>query len=311
MNPRWRRAIRAVSSIAIVWVVIALLPSGSLQSALAQASPTTFAVAFVVHFLAHLVAALKWRMLMGPDIELSAPKAFKAQFSGLMGNISPFGVIGGDIIRASVAINECGRASTIMLTSVVDRLVDSIALLILTLIGVLLIPGGAGAIATLLQGKLALLAFGLILVAAAVSMVWLWRTTNPRLAGIRNASRMFVEQPRLIARALVLSVLVQLTFVWASSYIGQSVGVECSFGAWLVAWPASKLIAYVPISIAGIGVRESALIALLRPFGGAPGPVMAAGLLWQLIFVSGAVVGWLGCAVLPGLAPALGRSQAR
>jgi len=308
MSPRWRRALRAVLSIAIVWGVISILPSGSLQSALAHASPATLAVAFVVHFLAHMVAALKWRMLMGPGVELSAAKAFKAQFSGLMGNISPLGVIGGDIIRASVAISESGRAGTIMLTSIVDRVVDTAALLILTLIGLLLMQGGSDAIATLLRGRLALVATGLVLVAAALA--WMWLSTNARLAGIREATRMFVEQPWLIARALLLSVLVQGTFVWASAYIGRAVGVECSFSAWLVAWPASKLIAYVPISIAGIGVRESALIALLRPFGGAPGPVMAAGLLWQLVFVSGAVVGWLGWSVLPGLGrpPALGRS---
>ncbi|HEY5563992.1 MAG TPA: flippase-like domain-containing protein, partial [Rhodothermia bacterium] len=169
MSPRWRRALRAVLSIAIVWVVIAILPSGSLQSALAQASPATLAVAFVVHFLAHMVAALKWRMLMGPDVELSAAKAFKAQFSGLMGNISPLGVIGGDIIRASVAISESGRASTIMLTSIVDRVVDTTALLVLTLIGLLLIPGGSDVIATMFRGRLALFATGLVLVAVALA----------------------------------------------------------------------------------------------------------------------------------------------
>ena len=308
MNPRWRHGVRAVLTVAIVWVVIASLPSGSLRSALAEASPAILAVAFVVHFFAHMVAALKWRMLIGPDVELSAATAFKAQFSGLMGNISPVGVIGGDIIRASVAISESGRAATIMISSVVDRIVDTTALLILTVIGLLLIHGGSEVITPALRGGLPLFATGLVL--AGIALVWMWRTTSSRFTRVREASRMFVERPWLIARALLLSVLVQGTFVWASAYIGRAVGVECLFSAWLVAWPASKLIAYVPISIAGIGVRESALIALLGPFGGAPGSVMAAGLLWQLVFVSGALVGWLGWSVLPGLGPsALRRSQ--
>jgi uncharacterized membrane protein YbhN (UPF0104 family) len=244
-------------------------------------------------------------MLMGPAVELSATRAFKAHFSGLMGNISPLGVIGGDIIRASVAIGESGRAAAIMVTSIVDRIVDTTALLILTMIGVLVMNSGSDVIATVVRGGIALFATGLVLL--GVALAWIRTTTSTRLAGVREASRMVVEQPWLVVRALCLSVLIQGTFVWASAYIGRAVGVECSFSAWLVAWPASKLIAYVPISIAGIGVRESALIALLQPFGGAPGPVMAAGLLWQAVFVSGAVVGWLGWSVLPGLGPAVFR----
>jgi uncharacterized membrane protein YbhN (UPF0104 family) len=257
-----------------------------------------------------MVAALKWRMLMGPSVELSAKKVFEAQFSGLMGNISPLGMIGGDIVRAGVVIRECGRAATVTLASIIDRVVDTTALLVLMLIGLLLIPGSADVIGTLLEGRLILFATGLVIV--AVALVLVWRTTIARFTRVREATRIFIEQPWLIVRALLLSVLVQGSLVWASAFIGRAVGVECSFSAWLIAWPASKLIAYLPISIAGLGVRESALIALLRPFGGEPGSVMAAGLLWQLMFVGGAVGGWLGWSVLPGLASsAPGRSQAR
>ena len=88
---------------------------------------------------------------------------------------------------------------------------------------------------------------------------------------------------------------------------GREVGA--SFAAWLVAWPAAKLAAYIPIGIAGIGIRESAMVALLGPLGGAAGPVLAASLLWDGVLIVGAVAGWFALCVLPGLRPAARRFQ--
>jgi uncharacterized membrane protein YbhN (UPF0104 family) len=309
MNPRWRLGLRVVGSIGILLVLLVVLPSGSLQAAFAQASLPVFIVAFTIHFLAHLVAALKWRMLMGSDGDVSVTKAFKAHFSGLVGNLSPFGMIGGDIVRAGVAISGSTRPAAIMVTSIVDRVVDTASLLILTLIGFLWIGRASTETSVVLWGAGVL--FATALAVAFLLLTWLRRTKNDRFAAIRDASHVILRQPGLIARSLVLSMGIQVAFIAANAYLGRDVGVECSFGAWLVAWPASKLAGYLPIAIAGIGIRESALIVLLGPLGGTPGPVMAASLLWQGVFIGGALLGWLVWSVIPGFALALRRPQAR
>jgi uncharacterized membrane protein YbhN (UPF0104 family) len=175
------------------------------------------------------------------------------------------------------------------------------ALLVLTLVGFIWIGGRSSTAEAVLWGGLALAVAG---VGSAAVVVWaLKRSSSTRLKGIRDASQVLVEQPGLVARALLLSLAVQGALIAANAYIGFSVGVESSFGAWLMAWPAAKIVAYLPIGIAGIGVRESALIALLRPLGGAPGPVLAAGLLWDAILIVGALSGWLALCILPNLRP--------
>lgn len=308
MSQRWRRVLRVAGSIAILAVLVTVLPSGSLRSALAEASSGVLAVALITFFLCHLAAALKWRMLMGRTGDVSVRKAFRAHFTGLVGNLSPLGMIGGDIVRAGVALNGSSQPATIMVTSIVDRIVDTGALLVLTLVGFVWIGGRSATAEAVLWGGLALLVVG---VGAAVAAAWvLRRSGGARLAGIREALGVLVERPGLIVRALLMSVTVQGALIAANAYIGSAVGVESSFGAWLMAWPAAKIAAYLPIGIAGIGVRESAMIALMRPLGGAPGPVLAAGLLWDGVLIAGAVLGWLVLCVLPGLRPAvLRRSQ--
>jgi uncharacterized membrane protein YbhN (UPF0104 family) len=262
------------------------------------------AAAFVV---CHLAAAFKWRMLMGPSTDLSLGRAVQAHFTGLMGNLSPLGMVGGDLVRAGVAINGSTQASRIMLTSVVDRVIDTGALMLLALAGFIMIGGRSTAADVLLWGGAAasLLGAGVIVIGHKI----LARVKNERIANLWSAVDILREHPSLIARALALSVLVQGTLVALNAYIGASVGVDTAFAAWLLAWPAAKFAAYLPISVAGIGVRETALVALLAPFGGAPGPVLAAGLLWNLVLIAGSLGGWLLQALVSTTWPIVRRLQ--
>ncbi|MEO2049271.1 MAG: hypothetical protein ABGX16_22155, partial [Pirellulales bacterium] len=56
-------------------------------------------------------------------------------------------------------------------------------------------------------------------------------------------------------------------------------------------WPLAKLAALMPVTMAGLGVRESALILLMQPFGAEASSVAAASLLWQTILFAGGFIG--------------------
>ena len=62
---------------------------------------------------------------------------------------------------------------------------------------------------------------------------------------------------------------------------------------WLFAWPLAKLAALLPLTQGGIGVREAALVALLAPFGAAGTLVLAAGLVWEGVTVTGGILAGL------------------
>jgi uncharacterized membrane protein YbhN (UPF0104 family) len=51
-------------------------------------------------------------------------------------------------------------------------------------------------------------------------------------------------------------------------------------------------VALVPVSAAGIGIREAAIVMLMRPFTKAPDAVMACSLLWQGLLFAGGFIGW-------------------
>jgi len=96
-----------------------------------------------------------------------------------------------------------------------------------------------------------------------------------------------------LVMCLALSLLVQCAFVVATIGFANAAEVHVPVAAWFFAWPLSKLIATLPISIAGLGVREASLAGLLVPFGAPAAAIVGVGLLWQTIQFSGALLGGL------------------
>ena len=72
------------------------------------------------------------------------------------------------------------------------------------------------------------------------------------------------EKGRL-ALCLLLSIAVQTAFIAATIRLADIAGVVAPVAAWFFAWPLSKLIATLPISVAGLGVREASLAGFLAP----------------------------------------------
>jgi uncharacterized membrane protein YbhN (UPF0104 family) len=130
-----------------------------------------------------------------------------------------------------------------------------------------------------------------------------------RLAAVRPALASLLRRPGVLVLVVLISLAVQPGFVVASILLGREVGVDAPVGAWFIAWPVSKLVAALPISLGGIGVREGVLVALMAPFGAPGDAVLATGLLWQGAVIVGGVGGlvvtqWVHGADRPGQANA-------
>lgn len=109
-------------------------------------------------------------------------------------------------------------------------------------------------------------------------------------------SRASPAAPRALAYGA--SVVAQGSLVALNAWLGAAVGVAPGAAAWLLAWPLAKVIAMAPISLGGLGVRETALASLLAPFGVPATLAVAQGLVWQsILFAFGVIAGawvWLG-----------------
>jgi uncharacterized membrane protein YbhN (UPF0104 family) len=211
-------------------------------------------------------------------------------------------VVGGDLVRVGVVYRQSANPAAVAVASLVDRLIDSASLVGLSFVGLLMIAGPAQ---DARRAFIAVIVTGVIGAAAVAAAFVLFRT-RVRGAGVlkvRDALDLLLRRPGTVIAALLMSAAVQSAFILTNEQLGQAVGVSVPRAVWFMAWPLSKLIALVPISFAGIGVREAAIVMLMRPFTSSPDAVMASGLLWQALLITGGFLGWGLLTLLPSAPP--------
>lgn len=302
---RWRPwLIRLAGSALLLALVLAFVPLDQLRAGFSRIHPVTFLLVLVVFAAGHTLAAAKWWMLMG------APFAFllavRAHFAGLAANLCLPTVAGGDAVRAAMAYRALPDAGRIAAAATADRIIDIGALAAIAVVGAIQADAGSETAVTAL---VLILGIGATLLWATpwlVSTIWTRFPSLP-LRGIAEAVGSALsdlsKRPGLLIFTWALSVGIQCLFILLALVFARAVGLEIGFAQWAFAWALAKIIAILPVSINGLGLREASLATILAPFGAPSGLVVAAGLAWQVVlFVTGAL-GALVLVLSPKLAP--------
>jgi glycosyltransferase 2 family protein len=281
-------SVRAAVSCAVVLVLLAFVPIETVIDALRRTRPLVWIASLAVFLSGHYVNVLKLRLLLGSP---AAPLGLcmRAHYAGQAANLGLPGVAGGDFVRAAYLTPVLGPAR-VALASVLDRLIDTAAVLALVAIA-LPLAGVPPALDTVVrESAWWLAAIGSAVVLSGLAIVWLRpheglaRKTDRAIAAIRQ------RQTRILIAAM-MSLGVQSTFVLVNMWMAREAGVTTGPAAWFVAWPLSKLVAVLPISLGGLGVREAVLVTLLVPYGAPGEAVLASGILWQAVLAVSGVLG--------------------
>ncbi len=280
--------IRIGVSIAVLLFIFSFAPVGELVARMKTTSPVLWLSVLAGFIAGHALSAAKWRWMIGGAV--SYPRALKAHFAGLAANLALPGVAGGDIVRAGLVMKGSGRKTALAVGSLADRLIDTASLVIIASIGAFWLGARAGV------DPAGLAAFAVVIVAAGVAGVTLLKpiaglmrrfAPSGKLGGVVNdvadaAEEMASRRVALIGCA-IMSIVVQFAFAVMNALIARNIGAGTSIAAWIFAWPLAKLVATLPISFGGLGVREASIAGLLTPLGFEAAGVVAASLVWQTI----------------------------
>lgn len=279
----------------VLYLLFRLLPGRQVWRTLGLLPAQLWVMVLAGYLAAHCIGVGKWRLMVNvAGARLNVPQAARCYFAGLFGSLFLPSLIGGDLVRAGLALRLGRSKAGVLLGSFLDRTIDFAALALLAGVGALLVPGALderGRKIFLLLGAGALL--GAVAVAGVIALLPVGRFSfwsRRRVVRLRRAGRSMARQPGAMLRALSMSLVAQLAFIELSVLLAKACGLDLRFRVWLFAWPLAKLSAALPVTQGGIGVREAALAALLVPFGAPPVLTVAAGLAWEAIVVSGALV---------------------
>ncbi len=288
--------IRVVGSALVLTATFAILPIGEVWQTMSSIPPLLWTGVLLAFLGGHVIAATKWWLLTSRHADIPFATAIRAHFAGLAANLCLPGIAGGDVVRAGLVLQPASNKARVAIGSLADRFLDSFALLALSAAGALTALGPA------IVWRGPLLAIGSVLFVAAAAII-LALIIVPRLSQsgiVEKITSVMTEFRRMPGRLLFcfgLSISVQAVFVGLNVALGAASAVDAQAAHWFFAWPLAKLVAIVPISISGLGVREASLATMLTPFGADAAKVVAVGLVWQTILFASGLLGGIAFAL--------------
>jgi hypothetical protein len=213
----------------------------------------------------------RWRSILTVFIRGEQPSAASVQavfYSSIFFNCLPIGTVGGDVARVWLARRFALSLGQIVLSVLIDRVLTVAALIMLALATLPTISSPLATTAWL--GGAALLAAGLlgILLLGTIERI-LGRWRHQRF--IHFVLRMAEEVRHLSLRAGLIALGFALVSGACAGFAAYCIGLSLGLGIGPVAMVAvtsiMTLIVALPISVAGWGVREVSLVALLGVLG--------------------------------------------
>lgn len=289
-------------SLLLIAVVVRAFDVRGVGDHLLAVNPVTLALVVVLSLAMAPVHTLRWLIVVrASGNHLPFGRALQMIFIGYFFSQALPSAVGGDALRMWCAYRAGLPASDAVNTVLLDRVIALVGLLLLAAVG---LPWAFDLItnATARTAIAMVVAVGLAGYFAGVAFSGVtrflmhWRAGRV-LARLAALARRVTYSPRRILPLLAMSIFgfaVACSVVYA---IARSMGLPLSFAQSLLLVPPVLLASVIPVSIAGWGVREGAMVVALG-FAGVPSSAAFAvsvlfGLTAALISLPGAVF-WLG-----------------
>ncbi len=287
--------LRLAVSLGLLAAIASRVDGRELIRAVLEAEPGYWLAAWGSYLASQVVSSVRWwRLVRAVGLTATWPECLRLYFEAMFFGLGLPGSMGGDAYRAYCLSQNWRDRALAGLSVAGDR---GGGILVLSLLAAAAWTVARGA--TNWWGGAALL---LVLLAGCwvgLLAAWRWLLAVGRrgwLPGrwaslVRTGSTGSVG--RLAAEVMALSLLVQLLNVVTVALIGAGIGLSVGLGAYGFAVPLSALLAALPITLSGLGLREGGLAWLLTGFGVSQAQGLLLGLLWFAVIVAASLMGGL------------------
>jgi uncharacterized membrane protein YbhN (UPF0104 family) len=299
----------AVSLGLIAWLV-AGTEREELMDALGRASLAVVIAAVLVLLVLAVVQTARW-IIVARSLDLVFPwmSAFVIVLIGTFFNQVLPSSVGGDAARVWRLRSAGVPVAKSVNTVVIDRLVALLGVVVISGVATPLLfqwieqPGKRIVLVLAELGILAALAVALNLDRIRLPRrLSLGRGTRAAFSG--DARRLF-SSPRALAPALGLSLVIHCGVSFVVWMLARSVGADIALYECVVLVPAVMLLAMLPVSVAGWGVREGAMVVAMGLLGVSRTDALATSVLFGLATAGSGLPGlvlWLTTSRQPGSA---------
>lgn len=278
--------IRLLVSVSILAVILHSIDIRQAWREVPNARLDWLLLALLMQFSSTAMAAYRWQLIMR-NLDFGQSLSFYqgSYFKGMFFNQGLPTSIGGDAVRVLDVANRGFRKRDALYGVAIDRIAGLGALLLLTLVAHLIDPD-------LLPDQvyrpvLWLLTAGLAGFASLAFLgSWPWLGRQPQLVVLKSLSdRVLLAVSRRRFLLLTSSLLVPLLAMLAFFAVGRALGLRYDLLTYLAIVPPALVLTVIPISIAGWGVREGALVSLFSLIGADKTVVLLMSLVYGVLLI--------------------------
>jgi hypothetical protein len=235
---------------------------------------------FIWSSLNYFMRAMRWRVLLSAERRIRPLTVFWANMAGYLGN-SFLPARAGELVRSVALSHKTGiNASFVLATALTERLLDVIALVLISVLALLSLPGISSTFAPALRGMAVLAGVGLLVVLLAprlssffqqmLAIIPLPAAWRPRL---ENLLVRFLDGMRSLQNPGRAISFVALTgVIWLADGLGSMLGaymlrLQLTLPQALLLLAGLGLSSAIPSTPGYIGVYQFAAVTVLTPFG--------------------------------------------
>ena len=278
--------LRLAATALILTLILRSINLSQVLNVLKQTRLDYLVAALLLQFSSTAVSAYRWQLIM-QNLQFGQNFAFywRSYFKGMFFNQGLPTSIGGDAVRMLDVAKLGFRKRDALYGVMVDRIIGLGALLSLTLLAYLLSPN-------MLPKPVHRPILMIISLGAAgffgiyIIHYFTWLNRFPKLTVINTIAQR-LHQALSFRRILlvVASLLIPFLALLGFFATGWALGLEYSLMTYFALVPPALLLTVVPISVAGWGVREGALVSLFSLIGADKTAVLMMSLLYGITLI--------------------------
>lgn len=270
------------SDINLVWGHISCLPVW------------VFVISICLNLLAILINSIKWQLFLNKK---QLVHLFKLTLISQFYNLVLFGQLSGEAVKTYKYYQHSGRASQAVGSVVVERLTAFIGILVLGLIGLLSSTDITVSRLKWIFSVMILVCLLFIILFRHPNFIHWLNSKIPKSRSWEQIHNLvdycfqLLQNGRRLLLSIFLGILFQIicasVMVVLDNYLGIRLKITDVF--WIMSFLAVAI--FLPVSIAGIGVREGTLTSLLAIYGISSEQALSLSFILLAIQISGGVIG--------------------
>lgn len=291
-------AVKAAVTVGLIWLVLHNIDLDDTMRRVRSIPISVAAGGLLLLLLLSLLSIVRWQIVMRQfGRVLGFGLTTRLFFEGLFFNQALPSTVGGDGVRIYRSFRAGLPLAAAINSVVLDRVLGLTSLMLLAALAQPLFYERVQSTAARLSFSAVFVVavcgiFALLLIGYLPLWVRRWKVVGG-LVDMSHAARKVFVTPSVLFPVTVLSVLGHLISVTIVYLLAGSLNLGVSFLDCLVMVPSVLLLATVPVSVAGWGVREGAMVATFGLLGVPAGGAAAASVLFGMGMVITALPGGL------------------